>query len=185
MRRMLDPTKVGGIPSTIEFNKDGNRKVKKDLGVDGKLKLKSLVSATNPDGDITKELGGGGGGGSGSVRHCYYVSVDGQFSYIVHTEKNYNFTIGKQNTIADFMTNPDFAELHAGGGESFNDYRYYPAIGTYKGSDGAKRVVRYLSLYTNNQGDVGGTSLDPNITTGAASINLSNITTRFSIVQLY
>ena len=64
MRRMLDPTKVGGIPSTIEFDKDGNRKVSKDLGVDGKLKLKSLVSASNPDGDITKELGGGGGGSS-------------------------------------------------------------------------------------------------------------------------
>ena len=57
MRRMLDPTKVGGIPSTIEFDKDGNRKVSKDLGVDGKLKLSSLVSSTNPDGDITKELG--------------------------------------------------------------------------------------------------------------------------------
>lgn len=60
MRRLLDPTKVGGIPSTIEFDKDGNRKVKKDLGVDGKLKLKSLISNTNPDGDITNELGGGG-----------------------------------------------------------------------------------------------------------------------------
>lgn len=59
MRRMLDPTKVGGIPSTIEFDKDGNRKVGKNLGVDGKLTLKSLVSASNPDGDITKELGGG------------------------------------------------------------------------------------------------------------------------------
>ena len=59
MRRMLDPTKVGGIPSTIEFDKEGNRKVKKNLGVDGKLTLKSLVNASNPDGDITKELGGG------------------------------------------------------------------------------------------------------------------------------
>ena len=59
MRRMIDPTKVGGLPSTIEFDKDGNRSVKKNLGVDGKLTLKSLVSSTNPDGDITKELGGG------------------------------------------------------------------------------------------------------------------------------
>ena len=61
MRRMLDPTKVGGIPSTIEFDKEGNRKVNKNLEVDGKLTLTSLVSNTNPDGDITKELGGGGG----------------------------------------------------------------------------------------------------------------------------
>ena len=59
MRRMLDPTKVGGLPSTIEFDKDGNRKVKKNLGVGGKLTLNSLVSDSNPDGDITKELGGG------------------------------------------------------------------------------------------------------------------------------
>ena len=35
MRRMLDPTKVGGIPSTIEFDKDGNRTVDKNLTVNG------------------------------------------------------------------------------------------------------------------------------------------------------
>ena len=66
MRRMLDPKEAGGgsLPSTITFDQEGNRTVGKDLGVDGKLKLKSLVSASNPDGDITKELGGGGGGGN-------------------------------------------------------------------------------------------------------------------------
>ena len=63
MRRMLDPKEAGGsLPSSITFDEAGNRTVGKDLGVDGKLKLKSLVSASNPDGDITKELGGGGGG---------------------------------------------------------------------------------------------------------------------------
>ena len=50
----------GGLPSTIKFDEAGNRTAEKNLGVDGKLTLKSLVSATNPDGDITKELGGGG-----------------------------------------------------------------------------------------------------------------------------
>ena len=61
MRRMLDPKEAGGsLPSTVKFDEEGNRTVGKDLGVDGKLKLKSLVSASNPDGDITKELGGGG-----------------------------------------------------------------------------------------------------------------------------
>ena len=61
MRRMLDPKEAGGsLPSTITFDQEGNRTVGKNLGVDGKLKLKSLVSASNPDGDITKELGGGG-----------------------------------------------------------------------------------------------------------------------------
>ena len=65
MRRMLDPKEAGGsLPSTITFDGEGNRKVGKDLGIDGKLKLKSLVSESNPDGDITKELGGGGGGGN-------------------------------------------------------------------------------------------------------------------------
>ena len=78
MRRMLDPKEAGGsLPSTIEFDKNGNRKVGKDLGVDGKLKLKSLVSASNPDGDITKELGGGGGGGGGGGEgklYCHCIN---------------------------------------------------------------------------------------------------------------
>ena len=91
MRRMLDPTKVGGIPSTIEFDKDGNRKVNKNLGVGGKLTLNSLVSDTNPDGDITKELGGGGEGsniavigtssdwtGSGNTPNAYWSRTSGR-----------------------------------------------------------------------------------------------------------
>ena len=69
MRRMLNPKEV--LPSTVEFDKDGNRTVGKDLKVDGKLKLKSLVSSTNPDGDITKELGGGSGGGGGEGGSLY------------------------------------------------------------------------------------------------------------------
>lgn len=70
MRRMLDPKEAGGsLPSTIKFDQEGNRTVGKNLGVDGKLTLKSLVSASNPDGDITKELGGGGGDGK-LYCHC-------------------------------------------------------------------------------------------------------------------
>ena len=181
MRRMLDP-KEAGLPSTITFDQEGNRTVGKDLGVDGKLKLKSLVSASNPDGDITKELGGGGG--SGSARHCYSVAVDEQFIYVVNTEKNYNFTIGKRMTVRDFMTNPEYEELHAGGRKSFSDYRFYPATGTYKGSDGALRVVKYLCIFDDYNCSIQGTSLDSSITTIGVSINLSNIAT-FSIVQLY
>ena len=75
MRRMLDPKEAGGsLPSTITFDKNGNRTVGKNLGVDGKLTLKSLVSASNPDRDITKELGGGGGGGAKIYRHCISIS---------------------------------------------------------------------------------------------------------------
>lgn len=130
---------VQGILNGLESDGKGNLTVNKDLEVDGKLTLKSLVSASNPDGDITKELGGGSsGGGSGSARHCYAVSVL-DFIYIVNTQKNYNFTIGKSILVSssDFITNPDYAELHAGG-ESFNDKRCYPAIGTYKGSESGK-----------------------------------------------
>lgn len=61
MRRMLDPKTIGGggggsLPSTIKFDEEGNREVEKNLGVDGKLTLKSLVSNDNKDGDITKQL---------------------------------------------------------------------------------------------------------------------------------
>ena len=117
---------TGSLPSTIKFDAEGNRTVGKDLGVDGKLKLKSLVSASNPDGDITKELGGGGG--SATARHCYYVDIDRQFIYIVNTEKNYNFTIGKDNLISDFTSNNNYEELRTEGG--------HIAIGTYKESRG-------------------------------------------------
>ena len=74
MRRMLDPKEAGGLPSTIEFDKDGNRKVKKNLEADGKLTLKSLVSASNPDGDITKELGGEG---STSKLFVHFITLTG------------------------------------------------------------------------------------------------------------
>ena len=73
MRRMLDP-KEAGLLSTIQFDAEGNRTASKDVKVDGKLKLKSLVSASNPDGDITKELGGGGGGG-GSTAKLYQHTI--------------------------------------------------------------------------------------------------------------
>ena len=84
MRRMLDPKEAGGsLPSTITFDEEGNRTVGKNLGVDGKLKLKSLVSESNPDGDITKELGG-------SSRHGYMIIINDKLHYEVYTTKDYN-----------------------------------------------------------------------------------------------
>ena len=62
-KRPNDVEKLDQISQSINPDGKGNLTVGKDLKVDGKLKLKSLVSASNPDGDITKELGGGGGGG--------------------------------------------------------------------------------------------------------------------------
>ena len=54
----LSSAAAGGGINGLESDAEGNLTASKDLGVDGKLKLKSLVSASNPDGDITKELGG-------------------------------------------------------------------------------------------------------------------------------
>lgn len=54
--------KLSAAVNGLESDAEGNLTAGKNLGVDGKLKLKSLVSASNPDGDITKELGEGGGG---------------------------------------------------------------------------------------------------------------------------
>lgn len=92
MRRMLDPKEAGGsLPSTITFDGDGNRKVGKNLGVDGKLTLKSLVSASNPDGDITKELGKGGGGGSTAKLYQHTITASSSNAGTVEiTFYNYN-----------------------------------------------------------------------------------------------
>ena len=54
MRRMLDPKELGGgggLPSSVEFDKEGNRKLTKNLKVDGKLQLSSLVNKYNTEGD--------------------------------------------------------------------------------------------------------------------------------------
>ena len=59
-KRPNDVEKLDQISQAINSDGKGNLTVGKNLGVDGKLTLKSLVSNTNPDGDITKELGGGG-----------------------------------------------------------------------------------------------------------------------------
>lgn len=67
-KRPNDVEKLDQISQSINSDGKGNLTVGKDLEVDGKLKLKSLVSASNPDGDITKELGGGGG--TTLYRHC-------------------------------------------------------------------------------------------------------------------
>ena len=118
MRRMLDPTKVGGIPSTIEFDKDGNREAKKNVKVDGKLTLNSLISSTNPDGDITKELGG-------SSRHGYRIIINDKLHYEVYTTKDYNWTIGEKVDISSKLwTDDNYKELRSPG--------IYPASGCYK-----------------------------------------------------
>ena len=147
MRRMLDPKEVGGLPSTIEFDKDGNRKVSKDLGVDGKLKLKSLVSASNPDGDITKELGGGGGGEAKIYRHSISIlqntADDKLQAYLTYyTTSNTKFTM---STLKNICPNG----------------KTYECSGYYKGQSGKGPIInleggtnfpslKYSNLSTSN-----------------------------------
>ena len=124
-----------------------------------------------------KELGGSG---AGSARHCYYVEVDGEFIYIVNTEKNYNFIIGKSTRVRDFMTNPDYEELHAGGKKSFSDYRFYPAIGTYKAGS-LQMLVNSIGIYDNSTASLYGLALD-SMTIISTSIKFPN---NISVVKLY
>ena len=76
---------AGGGVNGLQSDAEGNLTASKNLGVDGKLTLKSLVSATNPDGDITKELGGGG-----SQIHVYSVFVGNSCHYEVYTTEDYD-----------------------------------------------------------------------------------------------
>lgn len=84
-------TPTGGGVNGLQSDAEGNLTASKNLGVDGKLTLKSLVSSTNPDGDITKELGGGGGGGGegGNLyRHHIKVSAAGRINVVLDIFNN-------------------------------------------------------------------------------------------------
>ena len=175
MRRMLDPKEAGGsLPSTITFDQEGNRTASKDLGVDGKLTLKSLVSASNPDGDITKELGGGGGGGgSATARHGYSIFVQGNFHYEVYTTKDYGWEIGKNNYIDDFKSNDNYKELcHTG---------IYPASGIWYNSDGSKKkiIVQFEITASKNFYISGYDIAKGSFSTDGISTNV------FSVIKLY
>lgn len=121
MRRMLDPTKVGGLPSTIQFDEAGNRTASKDVKVDGKLKLESLVSSTNPDGDITKELGGSGGE---LYWHCILINGRISTSYYNKSKTPFTFTTFR-NILPD-----NKKKLPCSGVAKRND-QYYTAISRY------------------------------------------------------
>lgn len=54
MRRMLDPTKVGGgsLPSTIKFDEEGNREVEKNLTVSGDISSSALTTLHDKTGKL-------------------------------------------------------------------------------------------------------------------------------------
>lgn len=104
--------------NSLKSDAEGNLTASKNLKVDGKLKLASLISDTNPDGDVAKELAGN------VARHGYRIIGNNTFHYTVDTTKNYNFKIGKVNEISDFKTNDNYKELRAVG--------RYPAAGYFE-----------------------------------------------------
>ena len=169
MRRMLDPKEA--LPSTITFDEEGNRKVGKNLGVDGKLTLKSLVSESNPDGDITKELGGGG---VGTESHCYRIKINSYCWFLSYTTKNYGYRIGENVNIPDdFFTNTNYNDLRSIG--------YHPAAGAILLEN--RLLIASSFKITNNEYIISGYYNDstPNIPI-EMSINIKTKT--LNIVQL-
>ena len=142
MRRMLDPKEAGGsLPSTIKFDAEGNRTASKDLGVDGKLKLKSLVSNTNPDGDITKELGGGGGGsGENLYLHSMYLSNSVSNAVVVNVY-NHSSTKFTMDSFKQWLSN-----------------RRYPCSGAISG--GKRQLIPYYIYYVSGENSLACDTID-------------------------
>lgn len=158
---------AGGV-NGLKSDAEGNLTASKNLGVDGKLTLKSLVSASNPDGDITKELGGGGGG---TPRHGYSIIVDGNCHYNIYTTKNYNLPLATLTYISDFATNDNYKELRSNG--------QYPASGMHKVLGSQILIVNLIKI-TNTAFYVDGYDIDSK---QALSDSISD--PNFQIVQLY
>ena len=132
-KRPNDVEKLDQISQSINPDGKGNLTVGKNLEVDGKLTLKSLISDTNQDGDITKELGGG------SQIHGYSIIFNNTMHYDVYTTKDYNLELRKETTIQEFFNNNDYAELHQDG--------YYTAAGYYRKSfDGSDIIVNLFRI---------------------------------------
>lgn len=130
---------AGGV-NGLESDAEGNLTATKNLEVDGKLKLKSLVSDANPDGDITKELGGGG-----SVLHCYsiYPGQSETFYYNVYIPEDFKeFQVDQLIYIN--ITDAKYKPLRKG------NYTIMPAAGYYINSTGAAMICSYVSIETGN-----------------------------------
>ena len=95
--------KLSGGVNGLESDAEGNLTASKNLGVDGKLTLKSLVSNTNPDGDITKELGGGGGGSIQLYHHHIYLYYE-EIADRGYVYFDYDSTNAEQFTVDTLIT---------------------------------------------------------------------------------
>ena len=136
---------TGSLPSTITFDQEGNRTAGKNLEVDGKLKLKSLVSASNPDGDITKELGGG-------EIHGYRIGGIGTGYYLTYISKNYQYPIGEPQYVSYFGTDDKYKELRTKG--------VYPAGGYYY-NDSYKSKTLLMQVFIDDSGNFKISGYDP------------------------
>ena len=142
----LSATDVGvnGLTSDAE----GNLTVGKNLGVDGKLTLKSLVSESNPDGDITKELGGGGGSQAKLYKHTITVSSNSS-GYISITFYNYNDAA--INSITKFETAMQSIDEITATGYTQNGLSVYTVVSAFF-DRGNKQV--YANWYQNTNGNI-------------------------------
>lgn len=157
---------AGGV-NGLESDAEGNLTASKNLGVDGKLTLKSLVSESNPDGDITKALG--------SERHVYRVIGNNTFHYTVFTTKNYNLQLGKPTTIEDFKTNDNYKELRAIG--------THPAAGYFKDDFNDNLILNTFTVRQDSYYGYDGYDVK---TSETSSVYLSRDSVRFFyVVQLY
>ena len=125
-KRPNDVEKLDQISQSINSDGKGNLTVGKNLGVDGKLTLKSLVSNTNPDGDITKELGGGGG----EELYCHSITLKGpkgriSTNYYNHSKTPFNFT-----SFSQAIT--DHSKRISCSGVVLNNNQSFIAIGRYE-----------------------------------------------------
>lgn len=75
----------------------------------------------------------GGGGGSTTTIHVYSILIDHLCHYEVYTTKDYDFTIGKVQTIIDFKTNDTYKELRTEG--------QHPASGYLEISNGGHKMI--------------------------------------------
>lgn len=87
MRKMPnDVERLDRISSAMDADEEGNITAGKDVEIDGKLRLNSLVSNTNPDGDITKALGGGP-----LYCHCIVLKAGASINYYSSDQTQYTY----------------------------------------------------------------------------------------------
>lgn len=137
-KRPNDVEKLDQISQSINPDGKGNLTVGKNLGVDGKLTLKSLVSESNPDGDITKELGGGGG----STLYEYTITLLNSANLGVSRIGKFYSSVDIGSRSKDRTTSQIFNQLLPSDPEYTS---YLPVIGYIKRTEETNTIYYSLS----------------------------------------